>query len=173
MSKLHKFTVNGDTYEIGLHDGLAEVAFEVNHHLQPFILRAQQSMSQMFSKDDLQTLKELAEDHDGTPEGEAEAQKRSEEKSQELLMAKLTQREELEILISVLEGLPPKTMRGLLMNLITETLCKDGALSDPMTANDHFRTRRANIYPLAAEIIRVNGFFAMDVSSLVAGASGE
>jgi uncharacterized protein (DUF2342 family) len=172
MSKLHKFTVNGDTYEIGLHDGLAEVAFEVNHYLQPFILRAQQSMSKMFSVDEIKQIRAAAEDHDGTPEGEEAAQKRSEEMSQEILMAKLSEREELEILISVLEGLPPKTMRSLMQNLITETLCKDGALSDEATANEHFRTRRANIYPLAAEIIRVNGFFAMDVSRLVAG-SGD
>lgn len=169
QDKMHVKVINGDKYEIGLHDGLAQVAFDVNHHLQPYILRAQQSMAKMFTADELKEIAAIAEQHDGTPEGQEAAREKSEAHTQTLLVGKMTEQQTLELLITVLEGLPPKTMRDLMAALITETLCADGALSDPMTANLHFRTRRANIYPLAAEIIRVNGFFDMDISSLING----
>lgn len=165
--KLQVKVINGDKYEIGLHDGFAQVAFDVNHFLQPYMLRAQQSMAKMFAPEEIKEIQAIAQAHDGTPEGEAAASEKSQARTQEILIGKMSEQQTIDLLIQVLEGLPPKTMRDLMRALMSETLCSDGALRDDETANHHFRTRRKNIYPLAAEVIRVNGFFDMDISSLI------
>lgn len=163
----HQKLINGSTYTIGLHDGLAEVAFDVCHHLQPYLLRSQQRMSSLFTQEDVDRIKGVLEDHDDTDEGKAEANKAADQLSQQIFMEKMGQAEEIEIIIDVLKGLSPKVMRQLFADLITETICEDGALRDPKVAGDHFRTRRSSMYPLMAEIIRVNSFFDMDISSLI------